>query len=128
MFNTALEFQFSLVTISSFMGLFVMVISIYILTRQAIGREVQTIAKQTAKLAEKGITENIAGLVGNDQLSSMLYMIFQNQNQALVYFWSFLGSRFWRRRTLSHGTLASHLKSRHLENWNLTCLLRFCSI
>ncbi len=65
MFNTALEFQFSLVTILFFMGLFVMVISIYILTRQAIGREVQTIAKQTAKLAEKGITENIAGLVGN---------------------------------------------------------------
>ena len=29
------------------------------------GREVQTIAKQTAKLAEKGIAENVAGLVGN---------------------------------------------------------------
>lgn len=65
MFNTTLEFQFSLVTILFFMGLFVMVISIFILTRQAVGREVQTIAKQTAKLAEKGITENIAGLVGN---------------------------------------------------------------
>jgi hypothetical protein len=65
MFSTVFEFQFSLVTVLFFMGLFVMVISIFILTRQAVGREVQTIAKQTAKLAEKGISDNIAGLVGN---------------------------------------------------------------
>jgi Na+-transporting methylmalonyl-CoA/oxaloacetate decarboxylase gamma subunit len=47
------------------MGFIVLVISLIILTRQAIGKNIQTITKQTTKLAEKGITDNIAGLVGN---------------------------------------------------------------
>jgi hypothetical protein len=29
------------------------------------GKELNTIAEQTAKLAQKGITEDVAGLVGN---------------------------------------------------------------
>jgi hypothetical protein len=65
MFSNAFEFQITMATILFGLGLIVMVISIFILTRQAVGHDVQTIAKQTANLAEKGITENIAGLVGN---------------------------------------------------------------
>lgn len=65
MFTSAFEFQIIMATILFILGLLVMVISIFILTRQAIGHDIQTIAKQTTRLAEKGITENIAGLVGN---------------------------------------------------------------
>ena len=65
MFTTAFDFQITLATILLLLGLIILAISIFILTRQAIGRDIQTIANQTTKLAEKGITENIAGLVGN---------------------------------------------------------------
>jgi hypothetical protein len=65
MFETAFDFQITLATILLLLGVIVLAISIIILTRQAIGRDIQTIATETTKLAEKGITENIAGLVGN---------------------------------------------------------------
>ena len=65
MFTTAFEFQITMATILFLLGLVVLALSIFILTRQAVGKDIQTIAKQTTKLAEKGITENIAGLVGN---------------------------------------------------------------
>ncbi len=38
---------------------------IILLVTRASGRAVQTIAAQTAKLAQKGLTEEISGLVGN---------------------------------------------------------------
>ncbi len=65
MFTTAFDFQITLATVLFLFGVIVLAISIFILTRQAIGRDIQTIATETTKLAEKGITENIAGLVGN---------------------------------------------------------------
>jgi hypothetical protein len=65
MFVTAFDFQITLATILLLLGVIILGISIFILTRQAVGRDIQTIANQTTKLAEKGITENIAGLVGN---------------------------------------------------------------
>jgi hypothetical protein len=65
MFTTAFDIQITMATILFLLGLIVMAISIFILTRQAVGRDIQTIASETTKLAEKGITENIAGLVGN---------------------------------------------------------------
>lgn len=65
MFTTAFDFQITMATILFLLGLIVMAISIFILTRQAVGRDIQTIATETTKLAEKGITENISGLVGN---------------------------------------------------------------
>lgn len=65
MFTTAFDFQITLATVLFLLGVIVLAISIFILTRQAIGRDIQTIATQTTKLAEKGISENIAGLVGN---------------------------------------------------------------
>lgn len=65
MFTTAFDFQITFATVLFLLGVIVLAISIFILTRQAIGRDIQTIATQTTKLAEKGISENIAGLVGN---------------------------------------------------------------
>ena len=40
-------------------------IGIYIMTSQALSKHVQVIANQTTKLAQKGITDDITGLVGN---------------------------------------------------------------
>lgn len=65
MFTTAFDFQITLATVLFLLGVIVLAISVFILTRQAIGRDIQTIATETTKLAEKGISENIAGLVGN---------------------------------------------------------------
>lgn len=46
-------------------GLITIVIGIFILTSQAIGKNVKVIANQTTKLAQKGISEDVSGLVGN---------------------------------------------------------------
>jgi len=78
-------------TILFLLGLIVMAISIFILTKQAIGREIQTIANQTTKLAEKGITENIAGLVGNaSALINALHEL-SKSNTGIGVFMVFLG-------------------------------------
>lgn len=65
MFSNAYDFQVIMITVLFGLGLIVMTISIMILTRQAFRKDIQTIANQTTKLAEKGITENLSGLVGN---------------------------------------------------------------
>lgn len=65
MFTSVFDFQITMATILLILGFAVLVISIFILTRQALGQDIQTIASQTTRIAEKGITENIAGLVGN---------------------------------------------------------------
>jgi len=65
MFNLNLDFSTVMALVLFALGLIVLIISIIILTRQAVGRDIKTITKQTTILAEKGITENIAGLVGN---------------------------------------------------------------
>lgn len=91
MFTTAFEFQITMATILFLLGLVVLAISIFILTRQAVGRDIQTIAKQTTKLAEKGITENIAGLVGNaSSLINALHDL-SKSNTGIGVFLVFLG-------------------------------------
>ena len=91
MFSTAFEFQITMATILFLLGLVVLAISIFILTRQAVGRDIQTIAKQTTKLAEKGITENIAGLVGNaSSLINALHDL-SKSNTGIGVFLVFLG-------------------------------------
>lgn len=50
------------------LGIICLVLSIVILARQAMGRNIQAIADSTTKLAEKGITEGVSGLVGNASL------------------------------------------------------------
>lgn len=91
MFSTAFEFQITMATVLFLLGLIVMVISIFILTRQAIGRDVQTIAAQTSKLAEKGITENIAGLVGNASALINALHDLSKTNTGIGVFLVFLG-------------------------------------
>jgi len=52
------------------MGLFILgaitlLVGIILLITRSAGKEVRTLATQTAKLAKKGIAEDVAGLVGN---------------------------------------------------------------
>lgn len=65
MFSSAFDFQITMATVLFVIGLLCLAISVFILTRQAVSRDIQNIANQTAKLAEKGLTDNVAGLVGN---------------------------------------------------------------
>jgi hypothetical protein len=91
MFSTTYEFQMTMATVMFFLGLIVMGISIFILTRQAIGRDIKSIAQQTAKLAEKGITENIAGLVGNASALINALHDLSKTNTGIGVFMVFLG-------------------------------------
>ena len=65
MFSTYTEFIQTMMTILFLLGLISFGTGIFILARQAIGNNVRVIAEQTAKLAQKGIAEDVAGLVGN---------------------------------------------------------------
>jgi len=91
MFTSTFDFQMTMATVMFILGLIVLAISIYILTKQAIGKEIQTIAKQTAKLAEKGITENIAGLVGNASALVNALHDLSKTNTGIGVFLVFLG-------------------------------------
>jgi hypothetical protein len=46
-------------------GIVILGIGVFTLIKKLMGKELQTIADQTAKLAQKGIAEDITGLVGN---------------------------------------------------------------
>ena len=59
------EFLMTMAAILFVMGLIALGIGIYILSSQAVGRNVRVIANQVTKLAQKGISEDVAGLVGN---------------------------------------------------------------
>lgn len=91
MFETAFDFQITMATVLFLLGLIVMGISIFILTRQAVGKDIQTLATQTTKLAEKGITENIAGLVGNASALINALHDLSKSNTGIGVFMVFLG-------------------------------------
>lgn len=46
-------------------GLISLGLGVFILVRQAVGNDLKVIAAQTAKMAQKGLAEDISGLVGN---------------------------------------------------------------
>lgn len=46
-------------------GLLSIIAGILVLLSKVAGRDMQTIAEQTIKMAQKGIAEDVAGLVGN---------------------------------------------------------------
>ena len=48
-----------------FLGMASMITGIVILTTRATGRDIHTLATQTTRLAQKGLAEEVAGLVGN---------------------------------------------------------------
>lgn len=52
------------------LGLITFGIGIFILVFSTLGRDMRTLATTTAKLAQKGIAEEVAGLIGN--VSSLL--------------------------------------------------------
>ncbi|MBW8010025.1 MAG: hypothetical protein FVQ83_02125 [Chloroflexi bacterium] len=47
------------------LGITTFCMGIFVLVARAMGRDIRTIANQTARLAQKGITENVTGLIGN---------------------------------------------------------------
>ncbi|MFL7894080.1 MAG: hypothetical protein ACK2UM_04480 [Anaerolineales bacterium] len=47
------------------LGIITLLIGIILLITRSAGKEVRTLATQTAQLAKKGIAEDVAGLVGN---------------------------------------------------------------
>lgn len=49
-------------------GIICLVLSVFILAKQALNKDVQRIAEATTNLAEKGITDGVSGLVGNASL------------------------------------------------------------
>lgn len=60
-----------------FLGFLAMGAGIYIIVAKAMGGDLRAIARQTAQLAQKGIAEEVAGLVGNatvliDSLNQMV--------------------------------------------------------
>lgn len=46
-------------------GVLVITVGVITLVSRLMGKELRTIADQTTKLAQKGITEDVSGLVGN---------------------------------------------------------------
>lgn len=49
-------------------GILCLILSVYILAKQALNKDVHIIAEATTNLAEKGISEGVSGLVGNASL------------------------------------------------------------
>jgi hypothetical protein len=62
---TVNDFLLSLATVLVVCGVIILGIGVFTLIKKLMGKELQTIADQTAKLAQKGITDEVAGLVGN---------------------------------------------------------------
>jgi hypothetical protein len=60
-----------------FLGMATTIIGVAILTTRATSRELRTLATQTTRLVQKGLAEDVAGLVGNasallDQVNQMV--------------------------------------------------------
>lgn len=62
---TTHDFIFLLAAVAAVLGMISVVSGILLLLTRSSGSAVQTLANQTARLAQKGIAEEIAGLVGN---------------------------------------------------------------
>jgi len=77
MFTNIDEAFMWMATIVFFIGVIVLVVGIIILAVQASGRNVRTVSESVSKLAQRGIAEDVAGLVGNASslLSSMNEMV-----------------------------------------------------
>lgn len=62
---TVNDFLLSMASAIVIVGVLVLGVGVYILVSKMMGSDIRTIANQTAKLAQKGITDDITGLVGN---------------------------------------------------------------
>lgn len=59
------NFVVTMATALLLLGLISVVIGIIILVSRSMGKDIQTIANQTTNMAQKGIAEDVSGLVGN---------------------------------------------------------------
>jgi hypothetical protein len=62
---TVNDFLLSMAAVLLIGGVILVGVGVFILVRKLLGKELQTIADQTTKLAQKGISADISGLVGN---------------------------------------------------------------
>jgi hypothetical protein len=66
MFNLNLQDMLTVIIAGmAVLGAIALATGIFVLFRKVMGDELRVIASQTARLAQKGITEEITGLVGN---------------------------------------------------------------
>jgi len=59
------DFLMTMALVLLICGVVILGIGVYTLIKKVLGKELNTIADQTAKIAQKGITDEISGLVGN---------------------------------------------------------------
>jgi hypothetical protein len=62
---TLFEIQMAMAAGLFLIGTIAILVGVIVLVTRASGREVRTLAAQTAHLAQKGLAEEVAGLVGN---------------------------------------------------------------
>jgi hypothetical protein len=62
---TLIEIQLAMAAGLFLIGAIAILVGVIVLITRASGREVRTLAAQTAHLAQKGLAEEVAGLVGN---------------------------------------------------------------
>lgn len=62
---TVNDFLLSMAAALLVVGILVLGVGVFTLVSKMFGSDLRTIANQTAKLAQKGITEDVTGLVGN---------------------------------------------------------------
>jgi hypothetical protein len=66
MFNVTIpDFLLTMATGLFLIGVVALCIGIFILVSRTMGKDVTAIAQQTSKMAQKGITDELSGLVGN---------------------------------------------------------------
>ena len=59
------NFFFTMAGILLVAGILVMIVGIVVMVSKVVGREINAIATQTSKLAQKGLSDDLSGLVGN---------------------------------------------------------------
>ncbi|TLM97554.1 hypothetical protein FDZ73_24845 [bacterium] len=62
---TVSDFLLTMAAALVVVGIIMMGVGVFVLVKKMLGSDVRTLADQTTKLAQKGITEDITGLVGN---------------------------------------------------------------
>lgn len=66
MFSIQLDdFLLTMASVVILLGVGTMIAGVVVLLSRVLGKDVRTIADQTSKMAQKGIAEEMAGLVGN---------------------------------------------------------------
>lgn len=71
-------------------GIICLVLSVFILAKQALNKDVHRIAEATTNLAEKGITDGVSGLVGNASLLIDSLNELSKSNSGIGVFFVFL--------------------------------------